>query len=86
MPAIQGTIALWAQRTLHFDRAQQGDLSVFQEVSLLPTAPNVAKVFIVEKVLSTKSHAHRERMVMNTGCQQRSAPAIVQQLSQQSMG
>ena len=76
---IRAIIVLWAQRILHFDRAQQGDLSVFQEVHPCPTAPNVRKVFIVEKVLSTKRHVQQKGMEMKLDCQRRSALVIVQQ-------
>ena len=49
------------------------------EVHPCPTAPNVTKVFIVEKVLSTKHHVQQNSMEMNRECQLRSALVTVQQ-------
>ena len=47
-PVIRAIIVLWAQRILHSDRAQQGDLSVFQEAQTCAIAhhakhPSTAK-------------------------------------------
>lgn len=81
MPAIQGTIALWAQRILHHDRAQQGDLSVFQEAQTYPIAQHAKHPSTAKKLPYLKDPARQARMATKQALSQVGALETVLQAS-----
>jgi hypothetical protein len=81
VPAIQGTIALWAQRILHHDRAQQGDLSVFQEAQTYPIAQHAKHPSTAKKLPSLKGPVRQARMATKQALSQVGALDTVLQAS-----
>ena len=59
---IRAIIVLWAQRILHSDRAQQGDLSVFQEAQAYPIAQHAKHPSTAKKLPSLKGPVRQARM------------------------
>ena len=59
---IRAIIVLWAQRILHSDRAQQGDLSVFQEAQTYPIAQHAKHPSTAKKLPYLKDPARQARM------------------------
>ena len=78
---IQAIIVLWAQRILHSDRAQQGDLSVFQEAQAYPIAQHAKHPSTAKKLPSLKDRVRQVRMATRQGFHPRGAPGSVPKAS-----
>ena len=78
---IRAIIVLWAQRILHLDRAQQGDLSVFQEAQTYPIAQDAKHPSTAKKLPYLKDPARQARMATKQALSQVGAPDTVLQAS-----
>ena len=70
---IRATTVLWAQRILHSDRAQQDDLSVFQEAQTYPIAQHVKHLSTAKKLPSLKGPVRQARMATKQALRQANA-------------
>ena len=80
-PVIRAIIVLWAQRILHSDRAQQGDLSVFQEAQTYPIAQHAKHPSTAKKLPYLKDPARQARMATAQALSQVGALETVLQAS-----
>ena len=80
-PVIRAIIVLWAQRILHPDRAQQGDLSVFQEAQAYPIAQHANHPSTAKKLPSLKGPVRQARMATKQALSQVGALDTVLQAS-----
>ena len=78
---IRAIIVLWAQRILHSDRAQQGDLSVFQEAQTYPIAQHAKHPSTATKLPYLKDPARQARMATAQALSQVGALETVLQAS-----
>ena len=78
---IRAIIVLWAQRILHSDRAQQGDLSVFQEAQTCAIAHHAKHPSTAKKLPYLKDPVHQARMATKQALSQVSALDTVLQAS-----
>ena len=78
---IRAIIVLWAQRILHSDRAQQGDLSVFQEAHMCQIAQHAKHPSTAKKLPYFKGRVHQARMVTKQALSQVGALETVLQAS-----
>ena len=78
---IRAIIVLWAQRILHSDRAQQGDLSVFQEAQTYPIAQHAKHPSTAKKLPYLKDPARQARMATKQALSQVGALETVLQAS-----
>ena len=78
---IRAIIVLWAQRLLHPGRAQQGDLSVFQEAQPYPTAQHVKHPSTAKKLPSMKNRVRQAPMATEQALRQVDALDTVHQAS-----
>ena len=81
MPVIRAIIVLWAQRILHPDRAQQGDLSVFQEAQAYPIAQHAKHPSTAKKLPDLKDPVRQARMATKQALSQVGALETVLQAS-----
>ena len=78
---IRAIIVLWAQRILHSDRAQQGDLSVFQEAQTYPIAQHAKHPSTAKKLPYLKDPVRQARMATKQALSQVGALETVLQAS-----
>jgi hypothetical protein len=70
---IRAITVQWAQRVLHFDRAQQGDLSVLQEAHTYPIAQHAKHPSTAKKLPYLKGHVRQGHMATKQALSQADA-------------